>query len=134
MNGRTRNSLIAIALSAGALAAAGATASAHQGATIKTPSKISIHGSFNGRVTTPSYQPCQQFRKVVLYKSVTGGPDQKMGTDTTDAHGKWSITPSGFAGISMTKFYARVKKSSQGTAGTIYVCQPAKSATKKPAS
>ena len=52
----------------------------------------------------------------------------------TNAKGKWAITPQGSAGISLSRFYAKVKKSSQGTAGTIYVCNGAKSATVKPTS
>ena len=46
--------------------------------------------------------------------------------------GAWSITPQGSAGISLSKFYAKVKKLSQGTAGTIYVCNPGRSQTIKP--
>jgi hypothetical protein len=133
MNGRTRISLIAISLGAVALLVAGSSAEATN--TIQTPSKISIKSSgldFSGKVTSNSYPPCRQSRKVNLFRVISGGPDQKMGSDTTNARGKWAISPSGFAGISMAHFYAKVKKSSQGTAGTIYVCKAAKSATIKP--
>jgi hypothetical protein len=135
MNGRTRTSLIAVALGVSALLVAGASASATN--TIHVPSKISIKTSglnFSGTVTAGSYQPCQQFRKVRLFRVVSGGPDQKVGSDTTNAHGRWAITPQGSAGISLAHFYAKVKRSSQGAAGTIYVCNPAKSATVKPTS
>ena len=135
MTGRAGKSLIAIAIGAAALWVAGTSAWATN--TINTASKISIKSSgldFSGKVTSNGYQPCQQFRKVKLFRVISGGPDQKMGSDTTNAHGKWAISPSGFAGISLAHFYAKVKKSSQGTAGTIYVCGPARSATIKPSS
>ena len=54
-----------------------------------------------------------------------------MGRTTTNRQGAWSVTVSGFAGISLTPFYARVVRSSQGTAGTIYVCDDARSKTIK---
>jgi hypothetical protein len=130
---RVRISVIALALGALALSVAGGSASATN--TIKTPSKISIKSSgldFSGTVTSSSYQPCRQYRKVRLFRVVSGGPDQRVGSDTTNSHGRWAITPQGSAGISLAHFYARVKKSSQGAAGTIYVCNAAKSATVKP--
>jgi hypothetical protein len=43
--------------------------------------------------------------------------------DITNNRGQWSIMPQGSAGISLARFYAKVKKRSDGTAGTIYVCQ-----------
>jgi hypothetical protein len=135
MTGRAGKSLIAIATGAAALWVAGSSAWATN--TINTPSKISIKSSgldFSGKVTSNSYQPCQQFRKVKLFRVVSGGQDQKVGSDTTNAKGKWAITPQGSAGISLAHFYAKVKKLSQGAAGTIYVCGPARSATIKPTS
>lgn len=104
--------------------------------TIKVPSQISIHSNslhFSGKVSVPhAYEPCREDRKVVLFKVVSGGPDQAVGRDTTDGHGAWTITPQGSAGISLAHFYAKAKKRSDGTAGTIYVCQAARSKTIKP--
>lgn len=104
--------------------------------TIHVPSQISIHSNslrFSGKVSVPqAYEPCREDRRVVLFKVVSGGPDQAVGRDMTDGHGAWTITPQGTAGISLAHFYAKAKKRSDGTAGTIYVCQAAKSKTIKP--
>ncbi|HEX8752962.1 MAG TPA: hypothetical protein VF731_06045 [Solirubrobacterales bacterium] len=114
-----------IAAAVGLLAgAAGATR------TIKVPSKVSIASNnlrFTGKVTSPTYTPCAQERKVILYKVVSGGPDQAVGETRTNLKGKWSIVPQGSAGISLAHFYAKVHREPEGTAGTIYVCQAAKS-------
>jgi hypothetical protein len=123
----------AVAALAVALVAAPATATR----TIKVPSKISIASKslkFSGKVTAGKYEPCVQQRKVILYKVVTGGPDQAVGETSTSLKGNWTITPQGSAGISLARFYAKVRKVSEGTAGTIYVCQAARSKTIKPTS
>jgi hypothetical protein len=129
MTSFTGKALIVAVFATAALVAAVGSASATR--TIKVPSQISIesHGlHFSGEVNTAAkYEPCEQQRKVVLFKVISGGPDQAVGRDTTDNHGKWSVTPQGSAGISLARFYAKVKRLSQGTAGTIYVCQAHKS-------
>lgn len=129
MTNLNRKALVVTALAVAALGTVAVTAGATR--TIKVPSKVSIESKglhFKGEVNTAAiYEPCEQQRKVVLFKVVGGGPDQAVGHDTTNNHGKWSITPQGSAGITLAHFYARVKKLSQGTAGTIYVCQAAKS-------
>ena len=102
--------------------------------TIKIPSKISIKSEslkFSGKVTAGKYEPCVQQRKVTLFKAVQG-PDQALAHKTTNNSGAWTITPQGSAGISLAHFYVKVAKLSQGTAGTIYVCQAARSKTIKP--
>ncbi|MEX2107218.1 MAG: hypothetical protein WD810_10005 [Solirubrobacterales bacterium] len=123
---------VAVAVTAVALVASPATATR----TIKVPSQISIRSEslkFSGRVTVPkTYEPCAGQRKVILYKAVSGGPDQAVGETTTSLKGAWTITPQGSAGISLARFYAKVRKLSEGTAGTIYVCQAARSRTIKP--
>jgi hypothetical protein len=101
--------------------------------TVKVPSKVTIESNslhFHGEVKTAAvYEPCEQQRKVTLFKVIANGPDQAVGHDTSDNHGKWSITPQGSAGITLAHFYAKAKKLSQGTAGTIYVCQAGRSKT-----
>ncbi len=102
---------------------------------IVTPSKISIESGelrFAGHVITPSYPSCEEDRKVVLYKAVRNGPAEPIARTRTDNKGAWSVKVSGFAGISLTPFFATVKPSSQGAAGTIYVCAGARSKTIKP--
>lgn len=129
----TRNALMLVALAAAALTVVVATASATR--TIRVASKVSIKSKsldFSGRVTTSAYEPCEQQRKVVLFKVISGGPDQAVGRTTTSNKGAWAITPQGSAGISLASFYAKVQPLSQGAAGTIYVCKAGKSKVVKP--
>jgi hypothetical protein len=120
-----------IAALAVALVAAPATATR----TIRIPSKISIRSQslkFSGRVTAGKYEPCVQQRKVTLFRVFSDGSNQAVGHTTTNNKGAWTITPQGSAGITLSRFFAKVKKESQGTAGTIYVCKAARSRTIKP--
>jgi hypothetical protein len=124
-----RGGSIAVALTLAVLLLA-ATAAATR--TVHIPSKVSIanhHGlHFGGRVSSTNHA-CEQGRKVVLFRVIVNGPDQVMGRDTSDGEGRWGIEVSGFAGISMSHFYAKVKRRSEGTAGTIYVCGADRSRT-----
>jgi hypothetical protein len=100
--------------------------------TVKVTAQISIKSDdleFTGKVTAPGYEPCVQQRKVILYRVVSGGPDQAVGETSTSLKGSWKIIPQGSAGISLARFYAKVRKVSEGTAGTIYVCKAARSKT-----
>lgn len=133
MTSLIRRALTVMALTAAALAVVAGPATATR--TVRIPSQISIKSKslkFSGRVTAGKYEPCQAMRKVVLYKVVSGGPDQAVGESSTSLKGRWTITPQGSAGISLARFYAKVRKVSEGTAGTIYVCQAARSKTIKP--
>jgi hypothetical protein len=101
-------------------------ASAWGTATVSLPSTISIVGHglhFRGKVGSTN-AACLPGRKVVLFRD-TG---LKLGSVKANAAGKWKITVSGSAGITMGSF-AKVKKRSEGTAGMIYVCEAAHSAT-----
>jgi hypothetical protein len=135
MNASRKLAALGAALVIGALAVAIVAAPATATRTVRIPSKISIAKSksfkFSGKVSAAN-EACEGQRKVVLYKVVSGGPDQAVGRTTTSGKGAWSITPQGWAGISLTSFYAKVKAESQGTAGTIYVCKAARSRTVKP--
>jgi len=88
-------------------------------------SKVTLSGSdpFHGRVTSDKHA-CEVQRKVKVF-NVRPGPDGLFRTDNTNSHGRWSIpaTPTG-------KFYARVKRREEGTAGTIFVCGPDRSKTR----
>ena len=115
---------IALALSAG-------TALGTQ--VVKIRSKVTIAEQalrFHGKVVSPK-AACEQGRKVKL-KRETAGKDQVMGTSTTDAQGRWEVQISGFAGVSLSHFYARVRRRAEGTAGTIFVCRPDKSRSIRP--
>jgi hypothetical protein len=99
--------------------------------TVKIPSEISIHERelrFHGRVTS-TRSACETDRRVTLYRRFSDGSHQALASRKTDASGRWRIRVSGFAGISMARFYAKAHRRSEGTAGTIYVCQRARSKT-----
>jgi hypothetical protein len=102
--------------------------SAYATYTVQLASHISIKSdhntTFTGRVTS-SNAACEDARKVTLYTT----SKLKLGTVKTNIHGHWKITASGFAGISLHHFFAKVAKLSSGTAGTIYVCKAATSKT-----
>ncbi|HKG36317.1 MAG TPA: hypothetical protein VKA89_07780 [Solirubrobacterales bacterium] len=115
---------VAVALSAGA--ALGANV-------VKIRSKVTIAADglrFHGKVLSPN-AACEQGRKVKLKREVPG-KDPVFGTSTTDAQGRWEVTVSGFAGVSLSRFYARVRRRSEGTAGTIFVCRSDRSRSIRP--
>jgi hypothetical protein len=115
-----------------AVAALAVAASAGATRTVRIPSQVSIknhHGlRFVGRVTSPKHA-CVEQRQVVLYRVIENGPDEALGRDTTGSQGNWGVEVSGFAGISLSHFYAKVKRLSEGAAGTIYVCRGDRSRT-----
>ena len=116
---------IAALVSAFVLASGLSTAEATR--TVKIASHMTIKSNeltFSGRVTA-SNAACRSGRRVVLYRR----PSQALGSAVTSPSGKWKITASGSAGITLGHFYATVKQRSDGTAGTIYVCKAAKSKT-----
>jgi hypothetical protein len=116
--------VVAAGLAVGALMGATRADASH---TVKIKSHISIRSrglTFHGRVSSPNHA-CVPHRRVTLYR--TNG--DVLGHTHTNLHGHWKITASGSAGISSGHFYAKVKRTSQGAAGTIYVCKAAKSGT-----
>ncbi|GAC1436500.1 MAG: hypothetical protein NVSMB51_08020 [Solirubrobacteraceae bacterium] len=116
-----------IAASCAACVAAFGTAAADATQTVRIKSRISIRSTglrFSGRVSAAN-AACQGARKVTLHRKLS----QVLGSTTTDGAGRWTITVSGSAGISLGRFYASVRQRSDGTAGTIYVCRAAKSQT-----
>ena len=123
--------LIAIsAVAAGLCLALGLTTAAAT-RTLTIISHISIQGKglkFSGKVTA-SKAPCKASRRVTLYRKLSNGSGKALLSTTTAASGSWKINPPGSAGITMSHFYAAVKKRSEGTAGTIYVCAAATSKT-----
>ena len=120
---------VPLALAAVAVAAIAAPATGTR--VVKINSKVSIQSRslvFHGKVRSAN-SGCREGRKVKLKRVFSGGPDQVVGKDTTDSHGRWRITPQGSAGISLAHFYARVRRQSQGAAGTIFVCRGDRSRT-----
>lgn len=127
---RSRRVAATAAVLGTAIFAAGSAAPAGATHFVYINTKVSITSNhnltFSGKVS--SVQPsCVFGRKVTLYR--TGG--LKLGSKVTGPSGKWKITVSGSAGISLAHFYAKVSERRDGTAGTIYVCRAAKSKTIK---
>jgi hypothetical protein len=125
---------VAIPLTLAVLGLAGTTqAPAAEGPNrLPFPSTISIHSAelhFSGRVRSPVYRPCRARRGVVLFQVVQGGPDRALGRTRTDGHGRWSIRVSGFAGISLARFYALVRPGREKLAQLPILCSPARSRT-----
>jgi hypothetical protein len=101
------------------------TAAATRTVRIRSHVSIASHGlTFSGRVTA-SNRACDIHRRVTLYR--TNG--NVLGHTTTSSTGRWKIRAQGSAGITLGRFYARVTRRSEGTAGTIYVCEAARSRT-----
>lgn len=123
---------VAIASTLAALGLAGAMqASAGGPDRLPFSSKISIHSAelnFSGGVRSV-YPPCRARRRVVLFQVAQGGPDQVLGRTRTDGRGRWSIRVSGFAGISLARFYARVRPGRQVLAHLPILCSLARSRT-----
>lgn len=127
---RSRSVLVATALFLLAFGAASASGTR----VVRIGSEISIRSAelrFSGRVTSPN-DACSERRRVVLLKVVHGGPDEAMIRTRTDAQGAWSTRVSGFTGVSLTSFYARAERTSEGAAGTIYVCSASRSRAIRP--
>lgn len=126
--------LLVVASTLAALLISGATrAPAAEGPDrLPFPSKISIASAelhFSGRVRSPVYRPCRARRRVVLFEVVDGGSDRVLGRTRTDGRGRWSIRASGFAGISLARFYALVRPGREKLAQLPILCSPARSRT-----
>lgn len=118
-----------LALTASALAVASTLSLTAAEATrvVRIASHISIKSiglTFRGKVTSPN-AACVTGRKVTLYRA----NGNVLGSTTTGSSGRWKITASGSAGITLGHFFAKVKRRSEGTAGTIYICKAAVSPT-----
>jgi len=125
MRQMTRKISIALALAAlGLLSFLSAADATH---TVRIASHITIHShglTFSGKVKSPN-GGCKPGRRVTLHR--TNG--DILGHTTTNSAGRWTITASGSAGISLGHFYATVKRRAEGAAGTIFVCKAARSRT-----
>jgi len=125
LNSAFRRALIAGSVSLLLVSTVLAAADATRTVTISSHITIKSKGlTFSGNVTS-SKAPCKRERKVTLYRT----PALALGSTTTSSTGHWKITASGSAGITLGHFYAKVKRRSEGTAGTIYVCKAATSRT-----
>ncbi len=119
--------VVAVAVSTVALALLFGSTAANATRTVKFASHVSItHRGllFSGRVTS-SKTACVGGRRVTLFR--TNG--DVLGSATTASSGRWQVAARGSAGITLGRFYAKVKQRSEGTAGTVYVCKAARSPT-----
>jgi len=66
---------------------------------------------YHGKVRARLQSECEPDRRVILYKKVPGF-DPRVGRDTTDIEGKWTITPSGLE--PGQAFYALVRQQRLG--------------------
>jgi hypothetical protein len=78
---------------------------------------------FHGHVSSPRHA-CEQSRRVKVFKK-RPGHDRLFGKTTSNNDGRWAIpaAPNG-------RFYAKVTRRSEGTAGTIIVCRADRSRTR----
>jgi hypothetical protein len=123
--------LAAISVSCCALVLASGLTAAQATRKVTITSHVTIQGKglkFSGKVTA-SNAACQSSRRVTLYRKLSNGSGQSLASTVTGSSGTWKITASGSAGITMSHFYATVKRRSEGTAGTIYICTAATSNT-----
>ena len=73
--------------------------------------------AWHGRVKS-SKHACEVHRKVKVFQKSSSGPDQLFGKDRSNNHGQWRLVRGGEPG----RFYAKVVREEEGTAGTIFVC------------
>src|SRR3954468_22593344 len=110
-----RMATVTVALCALCLAFAAGGADATR--TVRIASHISIKDKelrFHGRVTSPNVA-CRANRRVALYQRLSDGGRRRLGHTVTGSSGKWHIRISGFAGVSLAHFYAKVSRRREGT-------------------
>ena len=97
-----------------------------QGGTVKVDSEVTIKEKeslkFTGKVKADNAN-CVEQREVVLKRVFKRRLERKGRKRRSEQRRKWKIIPEGSAGITMSSFFAKVKKVEQGTAGTIYVAR-----------
>jgi hypothetical protein len=122
--GRRVISVMAVSVATLIVTSALGFAAAQATGSVRVASHISIKSkglTFSGSVTSAN-AACVSGRHVTLYR--TNG--NVLGSTTTSAAGKWKITASGSAGITLGHFFAKVKRRSVGMS---VVCKGAQSKT-----
>ncbi len=116
-----RLTALAFVIGAAALIGAPGAAGTH---TVRIPSTVTFKitpeqatATFKGKVKSPN-QACRTNRTVTLMLRQPG-KDQKVSSTPTFGH-RWRL---GLDNPLPGEYYARVKKRSDGTAGTIFVCK-----------
>jgi hypothetical protein len=107
--------ILTLALGGTTIGVAGATN------TVEIDSEIVLRESFpafHGKVKS-SNAACTQNRRVKVFKKRRNGGRKLLGKSQTDLNGKWQVIVDP---LSSGAYLAVVKKRSEGTAGTIFVC------------
>jgi hypothetical protein len=117
---------LTLTMAAAAMLALAATvpAMATQTVHIQSETKIRNHApAFHGRITSPN-SACEEGRSVKLFKERRNGGKKLLGTTISDLDGKWAVLVDP---LSSGAYFAVAQKREEGTAGTIFVCDRAKS-------
>jgi hypothetical protein len=118
-----RFALIAVA-AAGLVALVAVPALATQTVHIASEIKLRNHApAFHGRIVSDN-DACEQGRSVKMFKQKRNGGKKLLGTTTSDLEGKWQVLVDP---LSSGAYFAVAQKRKEGTAGTIFVCDRAKS-------
>jgi hypothetical protein len=120
-----RRALTLTVVAAGMVAlAATATAMATQTVHISSEIKLRNHApAFHGRIVSDN-DACEQGRSVKMFKQKRNGGKKLLGVTTSDLEGKWQVLVDP---LSSGAYFAVAQRREEGTAGTIFVCDRAKS-------
>jgi hypothetical protein len=120
-----RRAVMMIVAGAGLLALA-ATGPAMATRTVHIASEIKLRNhapAFHGRIVSDN-GACEQGRSVKLFKEKRNGGKKLLGTTISDLEGKWQVLVDP---LSSGAYFAVAQRREEGTAGTIFVCDRAKS-------
>jgi hypothetical protein len=115
-------------LAAGALLAFAAVGVASAGNTETIESEIKLRNNapaFHGRIVSNN-DACEQGRSVKLFKERRSGAKKLLGKTASDLEGKWQVLVDP---LKSGAYFAVAQRREEGTAGTIFVCERAKSRT-----
>jgi hypothetical protein len=94
--------------------------------TVHITSEIKLRNNapaFHGRIVSDN-DACEQARSVKLFKERRNGGKKLLGATTSDLEGKWQVLVDP---LSSGAYFAVAQKRKEGTAGTVFVCDRAKS-------
>jgi hypothetical protein len=115
-----------LTVAAAAMLALTATVPAMATRTVHISSEIKLRNhapAFHGRITSDN-SACEQGRSVKLFKERRNGGKKLLGTTTSGLEGKWQVLVDP---LSSGAYFAVAQERKEGTAGTIFVCDRAKS-------
>jgi hypothetical protein len=115
-----------MAAAAAALVALAATVPAMATRTVHIASETKLRNhapAFHGRIVSDN-DACEQGRSVKMFKQKRNGGKKLLGATISDLDGKWTVLVDP---LSSGAYFAVAQKREEGTAGTIFVCDRAKS-------